>query len=232
MVVYREFVFGADIEIPFSAYPSDTDCHEEWELFWRFRASALRRSDRHTRCDASWLDTFEERGYRSMLFVGNGMAQEPQYFAFAGFQATAMDISPSVTSLASTTRWQARALLDAFGVPPGEERAFMREIHRLGGSANYEQGDLFNERDCAGPFDVIVIRRTLHLFDGPRLSEAIRKLKQRLAPRGTLLIEVFQDQVAHRAIERCLQEEGFQMRARSHPTEWNAELLFVPTENR
>ena len=97
---------------------------------------------------------------RSVLFVGNGLALEPKLFMDEGFDVTIMDLS-------------------AFAMNRIQE-AIVRNNLR----GECVTGDLLDASLARGPFDVIVERRTLQLFEDAERDQALAAITNRLAPRG------------------------------------------------
>jgi hypothetical protein len=223
-----EFVFRADIEIPFAPIPGDINSAKEWDLYWLCRRDMPSPGELQTRCDREWLRVFRERGYRSILFAANGLSQEPQFFAYAGFQTVALELSEVATELARTARWKEQTLLRSFGVSSLEKESFLRDMVCFGGSASYEAGSLFAEDVCEGPFDVIIVRRTLQLFSSARLRLALQALRKRLSDTGTLIVEVAESFDAKARVAQAMLREGFRLRGMASDESWNAELIFTP----
>lgn len=199
-----EFVFGADFEFPVSTCPTDLDSSDEWDLYWHGKSRALHPSDLQPICKVEWLEWFQKRKVQTILLVGNGFSHEPQFWAYAGYHATAMDLSAFATSYAARQPWEEAELVRSFSISDSERPHFLRSTFRLGGRAEYVQGDLFQKRRCSGPFDVIVVRRTLQLFEGEKLVRAVRALEQRLASHGLLIVEVAGEDVYYEAMCKAL----------------------------
>src|SRR5262245_53084278 len=90
---------------------------------------------------------------RTGLCVGNGIPQEPRALAWAGFDVTALDLSPFVTEMASRagppSEYLARLVGHRSSAPDGQLRFVI--------------GDLYDPGRGSGPFDVVSERRTLQL---------------------------------------------------------------------
>ena len=61
---------------------------------------------------------------------------------------------------------------------------FERSRQEPDGSVVYHVGDLFDPCAAPGPFDVVIERRTLQLFNEAEFQRAIEAVTARLAPRG------------------------------------------------
>lgn len=124
--------------------------------------------------DGQLVDAMRANGLRTVLCVGNGISLEPYALAWAGFDVTALDISP----LAATV------LRD---VEPPED--FLAQL--VGGRSCGQEGrmeivvgDLSNPACCPGPYDVVIERKTLQLWpDGDR-PMAVQAVVNRMAHRG------------------------------------------------
>ena len=131
-----------------------------------------------------WLvHVMAERGLRSVLCAGNGIAQEPRALAAAGFAVTALDISPLATGVAQAYQPSARKLA-ALVAPP---------LHRPGGRVEFVAGDLRDRTACPGPFDVVIERRAVQHLDESDRADALEALAGRLCDPGILLSECFDD---------------------------------------
>jgi len=115
-------------------------------------------------------------GMRSVLCAGNGISQEPRAFAEAGFDATALDRSPVATNFAQT--W-------TFGP---QDYEFNLGSHRRGegGQVQFVLGDILDSSTCSGPFDVVIERRMLQLFEPERRPTALAALAARMKENAIL----------------------------------------------
>lgn len=218
--------YGIDIEIPFSTLPADLGRPEEWDFYWQSKRLQPALDELQARCRLAWLALFRQRGYRSILLAGNGISQEPQYFAFAGLEAVAMDISAVATTWAAKGRWTEDDLCASFGIVESERRSFLRELARWGGKATYEVGDLFLPDHCEGPFDVVLSRRTLQLFPPEKRLEGLRCLQQRMSPKGLLLLEVAEDKMAYQELCEQVKALGMSLYEPGMVAGWDVEISF------
>lgn len=170
-----------------------------WDQWWRERL-ARRRSDLFPN-GAMWFDrrwgrlpnlgtsdhwlahVMAENGLRTVLCAGNGIAQEPRALAAAGFQVTALDISPVAVEVAEAHQPSARELAGLVALP----------LHRPGGDLEFVTGDLRDRTVCPGPFDVVIERRTVQHFAESDRAAALAALAGRLRNPGILFSECFDD---------------------------------------
>ncbi|GAB4208084.1 MAG: hypothetical protein OHK0022_37190 [Roseiflexaceae bacterium] len=153
-----------------------------WDRYWHYRIAGNPRP-------LGLIGLFEiveplvplmrQRGLRSVLCLGNGIALEPRAFAHAGFAATALDISPVATAFAQGYAGFATHLPHYFNADQA----------RPGGSVAYVAGDMLDPRCLPGPFDLISARCMLQCFPGPLREQALRAALARLAPKGILVIQ-------------------------------------------
>jgi hypothetical protein len=106
--------------------------------------------------------------------------------AAAGFEVTALDLSAAATQLAQAIQPTSDHL--SMFVDPASTRP--------GGTLAYVTADFLDAGVCPGPFDVIIERRTVHLFHGSELRKAMEVLTwachRRRVWRGAMLsIRIF-----------------------------------------
>ena len=111
---------------------------------------------------------------KSVLCVGSGISQEPRALAEAGFTVVAMDLSPTAIEIARS--------VDFTGDDVGS--FFDPKFRRPGGSIDFVVGNFLDPCVCAGPFDVIIERRTAQLFAARDLDAVMSKLSNRLSENG------------------------------------------------
>jgi hypothetical protein len=109
------------------------------------------------------------RDVRTVLCAGNGLSSEAARLAASGYKVTALDLSPTATRVAAE-RWH-----------DGAAKA------NVEGSLTFVCGDLFDRAVCPGPYDAIIERRTLQLFEPTDRELALERLTARLALRGLLV---------------------------------------------
>jgi hypothetical protein len=76
----------------------------------------------------------------------------------------------------------ASALIETDLCPPMHQSAECP--NKGGGALSFVTGDLTNPQLCPGPFDVVIERRTLQLFQGASQAEALDELISRLRTPG------------------------------------------------
>ena len=124
-----------------------------------------------------------EHGLRTILCAGNGVSQEPRALAAAGFDVTALDISPVAVSHA-----------EAYDADLGSLGQFCtEELHRPGGRVEFVVGDLLDLTVCPGPFDVIIERRTVQWFVEHERCAALSALAGRLNEVGIFVSQCLDD---------------------------------------
>ena len=127
--------------------------------------------------DSLLVAIMAEYGLKSVLCAGNGLSQEPRALALAGFDVTAVDISPAAVSVAR-----------AFEFGPNDMLRFCDPgAQRTAGHLDFVVGSLLDTAVCPGPFDVIIERRTVQRFGEQDLSTALLALAGRLAKVGIFL---------------------------------------------
>jgi hypothetical protein len=118
-----------------------------------------------------------EYGLRTILCVGSGISQEPRALAEAGFDVTALDLSPTALRVA-----------EAFELDPlGVSHFCGPEANRTGGHVDFVVGNLLDTTVCPGPFDVIIERRTVQGLREEKRAAALEALAARLGEVGILL---------------------------------------------
>ncbi len=118
-----------------------------------------------------------KRGAKTLLCAGNGISQEPRALAAAGFEVTAMDLSPVAAHLAETWQFSSKEL----------DRFCTKEQRAPGGSVRFVVGDILDRSVCPGPFNAIIERRTLQLFPEEERGLALDALASRLQADGLFL---------------------------------------------
>ncbi len=221
-------VFRKEVEYPLSLYPLDVESHHEWDLYWRGRPLPSPSWEVWRERFAPWIELFRERGLNSLLFVGNGLSPEPQLFSYAGFQSVSLELSGVANQ--SAAQWSFPNHGEEV-CPSCETQSscWLASIESGSKKAKFVTGSMFDAHACSGPFDVLVIRRTLHLFQGRRLHEALRRLRERLRPGGVLIVEIHFDQRAYQTLCQLLPRYQWIVRDPQHSdsTGWTADILFT-----
>jgi SAM-dependent methyltransferase len=146
-----------------------------WDTYWndQFTHDAAGFVDMFVD-DGKLVDVMRANGLRTVLCVGNGISQEPRALAWAGFEVTALDLSPYAIEVASDVEppeeYLARLMGGRSPAPHGEVRLVA--------------GDLVDPEVCPGPYDVVIERRTLQLFPAEQQPIAIRAVADRVASPG------------------------------------------------
>lgn len=146
-----------------------------WDMFWYAQISHGFADFIHLFCDdGALVDTMRANGLKTVLCVGNGISQEPRALAWAGFDVTALDLSPYATQVASELN------------PPTEFLAGLVGGRSAGpnGSLKFVSGNLCDGECCPGPYDVIIERKTLQLYSDEYKPRAIEAVANRLASPG------------------------------------------------
>ena len=146
-----------------------------WDKYWRDQITHGVAGFSDMFCDDGELvDAMRASRFRTVLCVGNGLSQEPRALAAAGFDVTALDLSPFAAEAANQA-----APLDDHLVDLLDGRSLSPE-----GRLEFVTGDLNDADVCRGPFDVVIERRTLQLFRQHDLPAALQAVASRLAARG------------------------------------------------
>ena len=160
-------------------FPPNTMVHPApWDRYWRDQFTHGIAGFADMFCDdGSLVDAMRANGLRTVLCVGNGISQEPRALARAGFDVTALDLSPFATEMAKKVS------------PPDELLAGLvgGRSAGLNGQVNFVAGDLCDVACCPGPYDVVIDRRTLQLYPDKERPTAMNAVANRLASRGIFL---------------------------------------------
>jgi SAM-dependent methyltransferase len=143
-----------------------------WDRYWRDQISHEMAEFVHMFCDdGDLVDVMRANGLRTVLCVGNGISQEPRALAWAGFDVTALDLSPFATEVASQS------------APPEDLQARLLggRSGGLNGHLEFTVGDLCDAACCPGPYDLVIDRLTLQLYPDAHRPLAIRAVANRLA---------------------------------------------------
>ncbi|MGE3958183.1 MAG: class I SAM-dependent methyltransferase [Vicinamibacterales bacterium] len=158
--------------------PQTVEDASAWDGYWlqqlRSRFAGL---DDIFLDDGGLVDLMRAEGLRTVLCVGNGLSMEPHALCAAGFQATALDLSPFIMDVLRQATPSTEYLSRLLGA-----RAL-----QAGGTLACVAGDLRDETVCAGPYDVVIERRTLQLFPDDQRPAALERVTARLAARGLIV---------------------------------------------
>jgi len=127
--------------------------------------------------DELLINVMLDNGLARILCAGNGLSQEPRALARAGFDVTALDISPATSERAKAHQWDPNRF--NYFCPPGAERP--------GGRLEFVVGNLLELTVCPGPYDVIIERRTVQTFPAQERPSVLKALADRLANPGIFL---------------------------------------------
>jgi hypothetical protein len=119
-----------------------------------------------------------EYGLRTVLCAGNGVSREPHALAEAGFDVTALDLSPTASGIAKKAFERDPRRVGSFAGP---------EVHRKGGHVEFVVGNLLDTTVCPGPFDVIIERRTIQRLREDERPAGLEALAGRLGEFGILV---------------------------------------------
>lgn len=148
---------------------------EPWDMFWYEHLYHGVGDFVHLFCDdGDLVDTMRANGLNTVLCVGNGISQEPRALAWAGFDVTALDLSPYATKVASEFTPSADFLARLVGGRSGG----------LNGNLKFVVGNLCNAECCPGPYDVVIERLTLQLYSDQYQPRALQAVANRLASPG------------------------------------------------
>ena len=148
---------------------------DPWDRYWYEHLVRGYGGFVHMFCeDGELVDTMRANGLNTVLCVGNGVSQEPRALAWAGFDVTALDLSPYATRVASESKPPAELLAQLVGGRSGGRN----------GNLKFVAGNLCDPECCAGPYDVIIERKTLQLYSDEYKPRAILAVANRLASPG------------------------------------------------
>jgi SAM-dependent methyltransferase len=190
--------------------PRDMHDGAAWDDYWKsdlmFRAMEVGLSDTLA-SDMTLPPLLSLRGAQTVLCAGNGLSTEAVSLALHGFDVTALDLSAAPAEIFAhqmrnpkyrLNRISGTAVRDDGSVVIGAVGLIDPELclpmHRSadcpnkgGGALRFVTGDLMNPELCPGPFDVVIERRTLQLFQGAEREEALGRLVARLRTPGVFV---------------------------------------------
>ena len=159
--------------------PRDVHDSVAWDRYWQYEDDeGLTPALYDMFCrDGPLIQCLNGRGAKTVLCAGNGMSHEPRALAAAGFEVTAMDLSPVALQLAD--KWELS--------PEDLDFFYPRAFRANGGTTKFVVGDILDRLVCPGPFDAIIERCMLQLFPEAERGGALDALASRLQPDGLFL---------------------------------------------
>jgi hypothetical protein len=155
--------------------PSNLVDPAPWDDYWRRQFAHGVAGFGDVFCnDVALVEVMRSCGLRTILCVGNGVSQEARALAWAGFDVTALDLSPLATAAAMQAARRPERLADLVG----------EQSQQSSGQLQFVIGDLCDVSVCPGPFDVVIERRTLQLYPEHERPHALQAVAGRLALRG------------------------------------------------
>jgi len=171
-----------------------------WDKYWREQLSHGVAGFVHLFCDdGDLVDVMRANGLRTVLCIGNGISQEPRALAWAGFDVTALDLSPFATEVASKASPPEDYLAQLVGGRSGG----------LNGHLEFVVGDLCDAGCCPGPYDLVIERKTLQLYPDADLPIAMKVVSNRLASPGIFFSQCHDGSWAPPAPRKHLLEPWF-----------------------
>jgi hypothetical protein len=148
---------------------------QPWDKFWQDRLANDMAGAVHMFCDdGPLIDAMRANGLKTVLCVGNGISLEPRALAWAGFEVTALDLSPFASEIAQHATMPDHLLAYIVG----------GRTSNANGYVEFVIGDLCDPACCPGPYDVVLERKTAQLYPRDQRSGALTALSNRLASRG------------------------------------------------
>lgn len=196
-----------------------------WDRYWRDQLSHGLAGLVHMFCDDGHLvDAMRANGLKTVLCVGNGISQEPRALAWAGFDVTALDLSPFATEVARRAAPSEEFLARLVGGRSGG----------LNGHLEFVVGDLCEAACCPGPYDLVIDRRTLQLYPDADRPIAMQAVANRLGSRGIFVSHChdgcWKPRAPRRhALEPWFRAEGWQFYRGDTPLKTRVAWLSVTT---
>lgn len=171
-----------DLDLDWLHPPADVHDVAAWDRYWEGHAAhglGPARSDAMA-SDPDLVNLMMQLGLKTVLCAGNGLSQEPIALAALGFRVTALDLSP-------------RAVMYTQNFDPD----FLYQMHcspgkvsEGGGEINFVTGNLLEAEVCPGPYDVVIERCTVQLFNKKERHLALNRLIARLGNPGLFVSQV------------------------------------------
>ena len=124
--------------------------------------------------DYRLVEAMTRSDMKTVLCVGSGISQEPRALAAAGFKVVAMDLSTTAMEIARRVPF----------TDDDVQSFYDPKFQRSGGMVDFVVGNFLDPKVCPGPFDVIIERRTAHLYVSSDLDRAMTELTNRLSDNG------------------------------------------------
>ena len=169
----------SDDDLSWLSPPSNVHDSAAWDRYWNGHVSNGIGPGLYDMMagDPETAKAMAEMGINTVLCAGSGISQEPRALAAAGFEVTALDLSPAAMKLAQAWNFGSADL----------ERFLAPDQRRTSGSAHFIVGDLLDLALCSGPFDMIIERCTLQNFPEEERGRALDALIARLTKNGIFL---------------------------------------------
>ena len=120
-----------------------------------------------------------QRRARRVLCVGNGKSLEAHLLVAEGFEVDTLDVSAEANSYLATMDSSKAKAAWPFRMP----------LPEFQGAPSIHIGDIRDTDACPGPFDAIIIRRTLQYYEDAEASRILDGLWRRLSETGLLVLE-------------------------------------------
>jgi len=162
--------------------PKEVHDPQAWDTYWRNQLEhGMGPEIFDMFChDSQLVKLAHNSGLSTILCIGNGISMEPLALSHAGFQVTAMDLSPFAV------RFCRQIAKDNANNTDAVKHYMDQQLLRPSGSVEFVVGDIFDPTCCSGPFDIIIERRTIQDYPEPERIEGVSRLLARLATPGVL----------------------------------------------
>jgi len=147
-----------------------------WDQFWEINPDG---GDFGADLTEYLVPILRQRAPLRVLCVGNGKALEAHALAAAGFKVDSLDISPSVKAFLEAVKVSNAVLARILKEPCDGELA----------RPTIYTGDILNAEDCPGPYDTVIIRRTVQHFPDEAIPRVMELICNRLTDTGLLVLQ-------------------------------------------
>lgn len=177
--VWERIFEDREIAIELSKDPASKNLWEKWwkrksegSLGWDALIFGIYVNEDH-------IERWKEARFDTILFVGNGVSQDPRTCSSAGFNVTVIDISKFATKFASS-----------FPYMKYEQEHFhkMAKYKTSGGHLKFVTDNFIETKRLSTKYDVVVCCNTLQYYENDLLRRACRRLVDLLNPNGFLLL--------------------------------------------